>query len=147
MRKKWLFSQGLSREFFQVVPDISEHTILHLFWLNSPPPPLQSSKSTKKVKKLHFMTNFKQFLHFLPSPYFGTKFQILLRPSIRSLSKLDEPKFRFQNLCLSKVIEEKPFGGVDLTPSPGIRRVKNDTWTTRIRLMVEKQQWWSFDFV
>ena len=30
-------------------------------------------------------------------------------------------KFRFQNLCLSKVIEGKPWG-VDLIP-PGIRRV------------------------
>ena len=29
--EKWSFSQDLSREFFQVVPDTSEHTILHLF--------------------------------------------------------------------------------------------------------------------
>ena len=29
--EKWLFSQGLNREFFQVVPDTSENTILHLF--------------------------------------------------------------------------------------------------------------------
>ena len=29
--EKWSFTQGLSREFFQVVPDTSENTILHLF--------------------------------------------------------------------------------------------------------------------
>ena len=29
------FSQGLSREFFQVVLHTSEHSILHLFWPNS----------------------------------------------------------------------------------------------------------------
>ena len=40
---------------------------------------------------------------------------------IRSLSKLDEPKFRFQNLCPSKVIEEN-LGGGRLDP-PGIRTV------------------------
>ena len=75
------------------------------------------------------MTNFKQFPHFLPfpSPYFGAKFQISLCPSIRSLSKLDESKFRFQNLCLSNVTEEKPQGG-RLDP-PDIRRVKKQNLT------------------
>ena len=29
--EKWSFSQGLSRELFQVVPGKSEYTILHLF--------------------------------------------------------------------------------------------------------------------
>ena len=29
--EKWSFSQGLSTEFFQIVPGISKHTILHLF--------------------------------------------------------------------------------------------------------------------
>ena len=29
--EKWSFSQRFSREFFQVVPDTSEHIILHLF--------------------------------------------------------------------------------------------------------------------
>ena len=74
--------EGLS----QVVPETSEHFILHLFRPNSP----QISKSTKIVKKQCFWTNFKQFPHVLPfpSPYFGTKSQILLCPTIQSLSKL-----------------------------------------------------------
>ena len=29
--KKWSFPHGLSREFFQAVPDRSEHSIFHLF--------------------------------------------------------------------------------------------------------------------
>ena len=29
--QKWSFSQGLSWEFFQLVPDTSEHSIFHLF--------------------------------------------------------------------------------------------------------------------
>ena len=29
--EKWSFSQGLIREVFQVVPNTSQHTILHLF--------------------------------------------------------------------------------------------------------------------
>ena len=29
--KKWSISHGLSREFFQKVPDTLEHSILHLF--------------------------------------------------------------------------------------------------------------------
>ena len=28
---KWSFSQGLSKGFFQVVPEISDHSILHIF--------------------------------------------------------------------------------------------------------------------
>ena len=29
--EKWSFSQDLTGEFLQVVPDTSEHTILHVF--------------------------------------------------------------------------------------------------------------------
>ena len=40
---KIVILSGLKQEIFQVVPDTSEHTILHLFWPNSfPPPPPQS---------------------------------------------------------------------------------------------------------
>ena len=34
---KWSFSQGLCRDFFQVAPDTSEHSILQLFRANSHP--------------------------------------------------------------------------------------------------------------
>ena len=86
--EKWSFSQGLRREFLQIVPDAKEHNILHPFRPSSLPSKLK--KHQKKLKKLYFKTNFKQFPHFLPSPspYFGAKFQILLCLSIRSLLKL-----------------------------------------------------------
>ena len=62
---------------FQVVPDTSEHSILHLFWSNSrpPPPPPPISKSNKNVKRLYFWTTFKQFHHFFPLPILGLSFK------------------------------------------------------------------------
>ena len=105
--ERWSFSQGLRREFSRL--SLTHKNVLFYTFSDQIDSP-QSSKSIKKVKKLYFWTNFKQFPHFLPSssPYFGANFQILLCSAIRSLSKLSEPKFRFRNLCLSKVIEGKP---------------------------------------
>ena len=85
--EKWSFYQGLSRKFSSLSL-AHKNTLFYTFSDQIPSP--QSSKSTKKVKKLYFWTNFKQFPYFLPSPspYFGAKFQILLCPPVRSLSKL-----------------------------------------------------------
>ena len=111
--EKWSFSLHFSREFFQVVLGTSEHIILHLLTKFTPSKLKKHQKSLKTV----FLTNFKQFPHFLPSPspYFGAKFQILLCPSIRALSKLDEPKFRFQKIMFIQSYRGKPWGRVDFT--------------------------------
>ena len=58
--EKWSFSQDLGRDIFQVVPDTSEYSILHLSFPNSPPPP-KSQKQKKLKNNLYFWTNFKQF--------------------------------------------------------------------------------------
>ena len=73
--EQWSFSQNLSREFSRL--SLAHKNTLFCTFSDQIPSP-QSSKSTKKVKKLYFWTNFKQFPHFLPSLYFGAKFQILL---------------------------------------------------------------------
>ena len=44
--EKWSFSQGLNREFFQVVPDISAHNILHLFRPSSLPSKLKKNQKS-----------------------------------------------------------------------------------------------------
>ena len=72
---KIVIFSGLKEGIFQFVPDTSEPSILHLFLPNSPISNLK--KHQKSLKNLYFWTNFKQFSHFLPSPYFGAKFQIL----------------------------------------------------------------------
>ena len=89
----------------------------------------QISKSTKKVKKLYFWTNFKQFPHFLPSPYFGPKFQILLRPLSGHYRSYISQNFTFKTHAYPK-LSRKNLRGVDY-PSLGMRRVKrfqNGTW-------------------
>ena len=63
--EKYSFSQGLSREFFQVVPDTYEHTILHVFRPNLLPSEL---KKHQKSKKTVFLDKFQTVRSFLPSP-------------------------------------------------------------------------------
>ena len=62
--EKWSFSQGLSREFSRLSLKHQNTLFLTKF----------TPVKAQKVLKLYFLTNFKQFPHFLPSPYFGAKF-------------------------------------------------------------------------
>ena len=71
--EKWSFSQGLSREFFQVVPT-SKNTILYTFFDHVYSP--QISKCTKKSLKTVILDKFQTVPSFLSSPYIGAKFQI-----------------------------------------------------------------------
>ena len=70
---------GLKQGLFQVAHDTLQHSILHLFSPNSPPPP-KSQKASKKLKKKFGQISNSKFPHFLPPPCFRAKFQILLSP-------------------------------------------------------------------
>ena len=76
--EKWSFSQDLSRKFSRLSLT-HQNTLSYTFSDQIHPAPyLKAKKTPTKLKKLYFWTNFKQFPHFLPTPYFGAKFQILL---------------------------------------------------------------------
>ena len=122
---KWSFSQGLSRGFFQVVPDISEHSILHIFCLNPLP---QISKSTKYSKKL-LLDKFQ----IVPSPslYFGLCFKILLCLLSGEYRNYVSQNFVFKTYAYSK-LSRKNVKGVDLTPTPWYKKVKEGTLKYRI---------------
>ena len=53
--RKTVIFPGLKQGIFQVVPYTSEHSILHL----------SDQIHTPQISNLHFLTNFKQFPHFL----------------------------------------------------------------------------------
>ena len=72
-----------------------------------PPPPPQSQKVPKKILRKVFLDKFQTVPSFLPSPYFGAKFQILLFV-LSGHYLIYIGQIRFQNLCLSNVIEEEP---------------------------------------
>ena len=82
----WSFSQDVRREFFQVVPDTQEDTILHVFRQNSLPSKLKNHQ--KKLKNCIFGQISNSSLIFYPLPILGLSFKFYYAP-IRSLSKLD----------------------------------------------------------
>ena len=108
---KWSFSQGLSGEFSRLSLT-HQNTLLDTFsYQIHPPLTLKTKKKTpKKLKNCIFGQISNSSLIFYPLPILGLSFEFYYAPPppIRSLSKLDEAKFRFQNQCLSKVNEEKP---------------------------------------
>ena len=113
---------GLKQEIFQVVLT-HQNTLSYTFSDQIyPPPPPKAKITTKKVKKTVFLDKFQTVPSFLPTPpILGLSFKFYYVPYPVTVLKLDEAKFRFQNLRLSKVIKEKPKGG--RLPF-GIRRVK-----------------------
>ena len=117
--EKWSFSQGLIREFSRLSLT-HKNTIFYTFsdQVHSP----QSSKSTKKVKKLYFLENFKQFPHFLPSSYFGAKFQILLCPLSGHYRSYISQNFVFKTYAYPKLSRKNLRGGGRLDPPPLYRK-------------------------
>ena len=69
---------GLKQEIFQIVPDTSEHTILHLFWPN----PLKAQETPKKLKNCIFgqISNSSLIFCPLPLPILGLSFKFCYAP-------------------------------------------------------------------
>ena len=106
MEKKVIFP-GLKQYILPVCP---QNTLFYTFSDQIHPP--QISKSTKKCIYTVFLDKFQTVSLFFTLSFFPTlllSFKFLLSP-IRSVSKLNSPKFCFQSLCLSKVMEVKPLG-------------------------------------
>ena len=119
------FSQSLGREFLQVVPDTSGHSIFHLFRRNSPP---QISKAPKTVKKL-FLDRFQtvpSFLTFSLALFWG-KVSNFIMPPYLVIIKVTLVKILFSKLMPIQSYEGKTLRGSTNPPPPpplGIRMVK-----------------------
>ena len=112
--EKWSFCQDLGRKFSRLSLT-HQNTLSYTFSDQIHPPP------PSKVKNCIFGQLSNSSLIFYPLPILGLSFKFYYAPYPVTVLKLDEAKFHFQNLRLSKVIQEKPKGGRLLFD---IRRVK-----------------------
>ena len=107
--EKWSFCQDLSRKFSRFSLT-HQNTLSYTFSDQIHPPPLKAKKTPKKLKNCIFGQISNSSLIFYPLPILGLSFKFYYAPYPVTVSKLDEAKFRFRNLRLSKVIKEKPKG-------------------------------------
>ena len=107
--EKWSFCQDLSRKFSRL--SLTYQNILSYTFSDQIHPPPPKLKDTKKVKNCIFGQISNSSLIFYPLSILGINFKFYYAPYPVTVSKLEEAKFHFQNVHLSKVIKEKPKGG------------------------------------
>ena len=106
--EKLSFCQDVSRKFSRL--SLTNQNTLSYTFSDQIHPPHKAKKTPKKFKNCIFGQLSNSSLIFYPLPILGLSFKFYYAPYSVTVSKLDEAKFHFENLCLSKVIKEKPKG-------------------------------------
>ena len=120
------YFQGSQGQLFQFCPGRIEAPpppLLHIIDSNYPSFYLKYPRKSQKTYNLTFFQHFPKFAP-LPLPNFGVDLKFDHISPMCILLKLDYAKLGVSKLFFSKVIEEKPLGGVGSTPHLGTGRVK-----------------------